>query len=215
VAVVDPLDLWSISPRLEGLGHEVVKIPQADLILAAHLDRTLLAEVERGASLVLLARSGDAVAHGLDLAIPIVVRSRRPGDEAPLAEQSWEGDWISVFAWALPGLVAGLPEGGLLGDAQADIFPDHVLDGLEPATGWEGVDAGMFSGWVRTPAALLVAFRQGEGHLIATTLRVAPEDGPVATDLLEALVQRASRAVDRRDGAAATAIALDARTRPR
>jgi hypothetical protein len=91
-----------------------------------------------------------------------------------------------VFAWSLPGIVPGLRTGGLLGVAHAEIFPDHVLEG-PPAR----AEAGLFSGWVHSPAALLTTFAQNEGRVAATTLRVAPEDGPVATALLESLIQRA------------------------
>jgi hypothetical protein len=55
----------------------------------------------------------------------------------------------------------------------------------------------MFVGWVHSPAALVWEFRQGRGTVTLTTLHVAPEEGPVATALLEGLLQRAA-AVDRR-----------------
>ena len=115
---------------------------------------------------------------------------RRPGDEADVDERPWDGDWCSVFAWALPGIVPGLPGGGLLGDAHGQVFPDHVLSGLDVAAPSDGVEVGLFVGWVSSPAALLATFDQGAGHLIATTLHLAPEDGPVATAIIESLVQR-------------------------
>lgn len=37
----------------------------------------------------------------------------------------------------------------------------------------------------------LARFAQGAGHIVVTTLRLAPEVGPVATAMLESLVQRA------------------------
>lgn len=55
----------------------------------------------------------------------------------------------------------------------------------------------MFVGWVHTPAALVWTFRQAGGAVTLTTFRVAPETGPVATALLERLVQHAAVA-DRR-----------------
>jgi hypothetical protein len=125
------------------------------------------------------------------VARPAAVRCRRPADDVPPEAAPWNGDWISVFAWALPGVIPGLPRGGLLGDPQGEIFADHVLAGLDPAAPKDGVEVGMFAGWVQQPAALLAAFAQGAGRITATTLRLAPENGPVATALLESLIQRA------------------------
>lgn len=181
IRVVDPLDLWSIASRLANLGHDV-HTPDPDLVVTSHLDAELVAEIDRGARLVLLARSPDAIPTALELARPISVRSR--GTLQP--DLPWDGDYSSVFAWSLPGIVPGLRTGGLLGVAHAEIFPDHVLEG-PPAR----AEAGLFSGWVHSPAALLTTFAQNEGRVAATTLRVAPEDGPVATALLESLIQRA------------------------
>ena len=62
--------------------------------------------------------------------------------------------------------------------------------------------AGMFVGWVHTPAAIVWQFRQGRGAATLTTFRVAPETGPVATLLLERLIQHAADA-DRRGAARA------------
>jgi hypothetical protein len=191
VRVVDPLGQWSIALRLAALGHDIVDAGPCDLIVVARLDDAVLDEVERGASLLLLARSDDAIAVQSRLAVPVSVRRRRPGQDATAEERAWEGDWISVFAWAAPGAVPGLPEGGLLGDPYAEIFPGHVLTGIDAADPAVRVDAGMFAGWLRHPAALLATFRQGAGRVVMTTLHACPEDGPVATSLLEQLVQRA------------------------
>ncbi len=191
VGVVDPEGLWSIGHRLERLGHEVVAVERADVVVAAQLDQALIAEVNRGASLLILARSSDAVPDNLGLQEQVVIRRRKPDACAPPVERSWDGDWISVFAWAVPGTLPGLEDGGLLGDAHAEIFPDLVLDWRDRAAGTDVVEVGMFSGWIRHPAALLMSFRQGAGHVIVTTLRVAPEEGPIATAVLESLVQRA------------------------
>ena len=65
----------------------------------------------------------------------------------------------------------------------------------------------MFVGWVHSPAALVWTFRQGRGTVTLTTLRVAPEDGPVATALLEGLLQRAAAVERRSDSRAAVAAA--------
>jgi hypothetical protein len=169
---------------------------QADLIVTALLDDEQLAAVNAGIPTLVLVRSVDAISSGLGLARPAVVRRRRPGDATLQYERPWDGDWSSVFAWATPGIVPGLPEGGLLGDAHAEIFPDLVLDGIDVAAPENGVDVGLFSGWVHSPAALLCSFRHGAGTLTLTTLRVAPEDGPVASAMLAELVDRACLTAD-------------------
>jgi hypothetical protein len=190
IAVSDPLDRWSIGPRLSALGHQVGP-DDADLIVSSHIDRRLLADVERGRALLLLARSGDAISADFGPARSMHVRPRRPTDRTQAADRPWDGDWTSVFAWALPGVVPGITEGGLLGDPHRQIFPDHVLDGLDVLAASDGVEAGLFAGWVHDPAALLAAFRHGDGRLVATTLRLSPEDGPIATTMLESLIQKA------------------------
>jgi hypothetical protein len=185
IRVVDPVDLWSIAARITELGHQLTTARDAELIVASHLDRGVLAEVDDGASLLLLARSADSIDSGVSLSRSFTVRSR--GSQADLP---WNGDYSSVFAWALPGIVPGLPDGGLLGDAEAEIYPDHVLDGGNPAAWVDIAGAGLFSGWVHSPAALLAEFAQTRGEVMLTTLRLSPEGGPVATALLEALIQR-------------------------
>lgn len=45
-------------------------------------------------------------------------------------------------------------------------------------------------GWVHSPAALIWTFRQGGGQMTLTTFHLAPDSGPVATHLLEQLMQQ-------------------------
>jgi hypothetical protein len=49
---------------------------------------------------------------------------------------------------------------------------------------------GCFVGWVHSPAALIWTFRQGGGQMTLTTFHLAPDSGPVATHLLEQLMQQ-------------------------
>jgi hypothetical protein len=190
VSVVDPLGLWPIERRLRSLGHDVVDVDRSELIVASRLESSLLAEVDRGHDLLLVARSTDAIPAGLGLARSIAIRRRRPGDGTSAYATPLDGDWIGVFAWALPDTIPGLPAGGLLGDAQREVYPDHVIDGLDPGVPQDEVAVGIFAGWLHSPAALLGAFGQGAGRIVVTTLHVAPEDGPVATALLETLIRR-------------------------
>ena len=192
--VIDPLDRWSIASRLAGLGHRVVaagteRWDGTDLLVTAQLDREALEIADHGGTVLVLARARDAIPAGLGLARPMAVQRRGPGDGTSTGERPWDGDWSSVFAWSLPGFIPGLPDGGLLGEVHVEIFPDHVLTGLDVASRQDGVRAGMFSGWVHSPAGLAAQFDQGAGQVVITTLRLAPEDGPVATAVLELLTQ--------------------------
>jgi hypothetical protein len=190
VAVRDPDAAWSIRSRLEQLGHRVVEgRGDAEMTVASCIELSSLKELDRGGSLLLLARSTDAMPGGFSLRRPVTIRSRRPSDGGD-GDQPWLGDWTSIFAWALPGLVPGLDVGGLLGDAHAEIFADHVMEGLDAGNPDDGVEVGLFAGWLHRPVALLASLAVGHGHLVATTLRLSPEAGPVATTMLESLVQR-------------------------
>jgi hypothetical protein len=192
VAVIDPQQAWGLEARMRQLGDELVPTDRAELIVAACIDRELLAAVEAGIPALVLARSADAVPRDVALARPVVVSPRRSDDVAVSDPGRWDGDWISIFAWALPGCIPGLSLGGLLGEAHAEVFPDHVLEGLDVAAPQDGVEVGMFVGWIHDPVALLASFAQGAGRLTVTTLRLSPENGPVATALVASLVRRAA-----------------------
>jgi hypothetical protein len=84
-----------------------------------------------------------------------------------------------------------------------------VLLGYDPVRHRQEVPSGMFVGWVHTPAANVWTFRQGRGAVTLTTFRVAPESGPVATALLERLIQHAAQA-ERRTAERSTSAAVPA-----
>jgi hypothetical protein len=84
-----------------------------------------------------------------------------------------------------------VPEINPLDFAFQEVIPDHVLRGYHPQRHADEVSAGMFVGWVHAPAALLWSFREGEGQMTITTFKLAPEQGPVATVLLDDLIQGA------------------------
>jgi hypothetical protein len=192
IAVVDPLGLWSLEARLRSLGHEIEPVAAADLIVTTEADPDLVEAANEGGSLLVIARSADAIPASVGLARPAAVEARRPGDDVGASDMPWDGDWSSVFAWALPGVAPGLPRGGLLHLAHAEVFPDNVITGLDVADPGAGVSIGIFSGWIHAPAALLATFEQGAGRVTITTLRLGPEAGPVATVLLESIVQTAA-----------------------
>ncbi|MBA2756939.1 MAG: hypothetical protein H0U37_05805 [Chloroflexi bacterium] len=200
IAVHDPLDIWGIAARLRDLGHDVVPIDCADLVVASELTEAIVARIDAGGRALILVRSRSAISEDHDLARRVGIHLRRlphggwPGQRSP-----WEGDWVTSWSWILPGEFGGLPERNPLDFAYEAVLPDHVLLGHDPERHRDEVSSGMFVGWVDAPAALIWSFLQGRGAVTMTTFRVAPENGPVATVLLEGLLQHAVVADRRRD----------------
>lgn len=192
IAVEDELDLWAIRQRLATLGHEVATSGEADLVVTTRLTADLLEEAEAGSSVVVLARSKDAIANGMTLARPLRIAARWPDPGRTDADFTWTGDWISAFSWITPELAPGLPWRAPLDFVYREVLPDHVLLGYDPEVHAAEVEAGMFVGWIHAPAALMWSFEQGRGHITVSTLHLAPEDGPVATGLLDAVIELAT-----------------------
>jgi hypothetical protein len=201
VAVHDPLGILGLQGRVEALGHRVTRPEEARLLVATELTGDLLRRVdEDGTRALVLVRSRAALRESQDLArrVSVVLRTY-PVAGAPGQRSPWEGDWVSGFSWLLPGVFDHAPERNPLDFAYREVLPDHVLTGYDPGPHRDEVPCGMFVGWVHSPAALVWTFRQGRGAITLTTLHVAPESGPVATVLLEGLLQHAASA-DRRAG---------------
>jgi hypothetical protein len=193
VTVHDPLDIWSLRERISSLGHRLVAADEADVVVAAQLNDDILRRAENGASVVVLVRTRDALPDSTDIGRRLSVHLRHlphggwPGQRSP-----WEGDWINSFSWLLPGALPGLPDRRLLDFSFEQVMPDHVLLNYDPQRHADEVSAGMFVGWIHAPAALLWSFPQGAGQLTITTFHLSPEAGPVATAMLEGLLQQAA-----------------------
>jgi hypothetical protein len=202
LAVYDPLGILGVETRIRTLGHRIVPIDDAQLLVASELTPALLRRVdEEGARMLVLVRTRNALAESEDLARRVAVVLRKyPVAGAPGQRSPWEGDWVSSFSWLLPGTFPDLPVRNPLDFAYQEVLPDHVLTGYDPTRHRDEVPAGMFVGWIHSPAALVWEFRQGRGTVTLTTLHVAPEDGPVATATLEGLLQRAASADRRTSG---------------
>ena len=181
-----------VAACLEADGHQVTSGAGADLIVATRLDADILDAVERGARLLLLAGSDDAVPADLRLDRPARIQARWPDPSTPGADLTWTGDWIGAFSWIRPDVAPNLPARAPLDFTFAEVLPDHVLTGYDPDRHAGEVWAGMFAGWVHAPVALVWSFPQGEGRVTLTTLQVAPQTGPVATVLRSALLELAS-----------------------
>jgi hypothetical protein len=190
--------------RVRSLGHVVD--PGSGTLITDRLDDAAVAFAERGGSVLALleptpdigfpwvtgpAEPSSQVTSGA-LARPVSVQSRYGArDPQTGAALNLSGDWISAFSWIDPEVFPALPPRPLLDFAYRDVLPDQVLLGADEAAFAAEVAAGSFVGWIAEPAAYIWSFEQGRGRIIVTTL-VLDSDGPVASILLETLVQKAS-----------------------
>ena len=199
IAVEDPLGICGLKHRLRKLGHEFASLDDADLLVTTELTIAGRNHADSGGRVLVLVRSRSAIAAEVELERPIVIHPRRLADRATGAlnpsggdtdaPSPWGGDWVSAYSWLDISRHPDLPAINPLDWAYQEVIPDHVLGGYEPRPHAAEVSAGMFVGWVHAPAALLWTFRQGRGSITVTTFKLAPEDGPVATVLLEDLIQ--------------------------
>ena len=190
IAVEDPLGIWGLEQRVRKLGHEIAPLDDAELLVTTELTMAGRNYAGGGGRVLVLARSRSAIAAGIDLERPVTIYPRWLADDpATDTRNPWRGDWISAYSWIDPADHPELPAINPLDWAYQEVLPDHVLRGYEPQQHAAEVSAGMFVGWVHAPAALLWTFAQGRGRMTLTTFRLAPEDGPVATVLLEDLIQ--------------------------
>jgi hypothetical protein len=193
VSVDDRVEGAGIADRVASLGHRLVDRGEAGLVVASQLDDDLARYVEAGGKALVLVRSRSAIPAEMRLARPVAIRARALPDPSAADRRSpWDGDWVTAWSWILPEVIPDLPVRNPLDFAYREVLPDHVLDGYDPSRDRDEVIAGMFSGWVHAPAALIWRFPQGHGQITLTTFQVAPEGGPVATVLLEGLIQLAS-----------------------
>jgi hypothetical protein len=164
-------------------------------VIATELTDELMDRLDAGGRALVLVRTRASIPESHDLARRVSVHLRRlPHSGWPGQRSPWEGDWVTSWSWLLPDAWPDLPRRNPLDFAYEEVLPDHVLVGYDPARHRDEVSSGMFVGWVHAPAANDWTFPQGRGAITLTTFRVAPESGPVATLLLERLIQRAAAA---------------------
>jgi hypothetical protein len=168
-----------LESRLNSLGHEVVGVRQhPDVEVASAL---AVETSKRHCPMLLLAR--DPAAASADCGLRVVPRKT---DDPDVADRS--GNWISAFAWIDTACFEGVPRARLLGFPFSQVYPDHVIETSDEEI--VGL-AGLFVGWLNAPALLIAESKRR--RLLATTFRLAPENGPLADLLLDELLQRAAR----------------------
>ncbi|MDO9418467.1 glycoside hydrolase family 2 protein [Pararhizobium sp.] len=205
--------LHTIDPNLAvylgRLGYPIKHAGEADVHVVKSLSRDDMDSLHRGARYVVLA-AGDLPFTSLrhDLAGPPHLLSADP-DVFPRCRPApssiepgigvverkgtvWHGDWITGFSWIKrSGAFARLPGEPMLDLSFSRVSPQRVLTGFRS---WEFgglVQAGLVSGWVHKPAALIAERTIGRGRVVATTFRLlrdAPGTDPVAATLLDALI---------------------------
>ena len=205
VAVYDPDGIWGVADRLRGIGHRVTGRENAALLVTTELTEEAVRYADGGGRVVVLIRARNALDPGTDpwragdqphlpvgrrVGRRVIVYPRFPAhDEGHAQRIPWEGGWVSTFSWIVPGAIPGLPRRQLLDFTFQEVTPEHVMLGYDPRLHRDEVPAGMFVGWLHEPAATIWTFRQGAGLVTLTTFRLSPEDGPVATVMLEHLLQ--------------------------
>ena len=184
---------FAIIPRRLADVDRVADAERAGVTITGHLDRAGLDRVRAGARLVVLATDPAAIDTDVDLPVPLRIHRRSaPHPSRPTAGAVWQGDWITTFAWADTDALRGLTAGRCLDMPFERILPDLVITGdgveLQPRL----VTAGLFAGWVHAPAAFTVSMDIGAGRLVVTTLRLDPDNGPLAGAMLADLVRSAT-----------------------
>jgi hypothetical protein len=207
VAIEDPLDIWGLEDRIRELGHQPVPLDEAELLITSELTMAGRRHAEEGGRVLVLVRSRTALPPEVELQREIIIHPRWLTDHTATDPRNpWRGDWISAFSWIDPALHPDLPRTNPLDFAFQEVIPDHVLRGYHPQRHASEVSAGMFVGWVHAPAALLWSFAQGRGQMTVTTFKLAPEHGPIATILLEELIQGGQLSAERQERSTAALV---------
>ncbi len=162
----------------------LAKYPLADQLnknvscaITSHWDKEIEEFCRQGGRVLFLADHSIAEDEG----ISISVESRQ--------NSLWSGDWASNFNWLHQDkILQHLPVTNPLDFLFSEITPNYVITGYEERT--EDVLAGLFIGWILSPAALLAQFRCGKGKGLITTFRLANKFGndPAATFILNDLI---------------------------
>jgi hypothetical protein len=107
--------------------------------------------------------------------------------------RSWQGDWASSMSWIRQDKIfGGIPTGGTVDFAFADLTPETVIVGLSPRDFAANVHSGLFVGWVHHIVALVAERPIDRGRLMICTYRLRDHLGthPVATIMMRDMIAR-------------------------
>jgi hypothetical protein len=177
-----------LAARLAAMGYEIVtESAEADLVVVETMSDERRWHAQNGGRVLWLAESSDSQqAHLGSLGI-----AQRQG-------RSWQGDWASSMSWLRRDkMFKGIPTGGVVDFAFADLTPDTVIVGLAPRDFAGSVHAGLFVGWVHHVVALVAERPVDRGRILVCTFRLRDHLGthPVATLMMRDLIERATRKV--------------------
>jgi hypothetical protein len=175
-----------LAARLGDLGYEITDDDQvADLVVVETMTDAWRSYAQNGGHVLWLAESPDSYQTHLGT-WGVAARQGR----------SWQGDWASSMSWLRQHrLFKGIPTGGTVDFAFADLTPDAVLVGLSPRDFASRVHAGLFVGWVHHVVALVAERPVDQGQLMACTFRLREHLGqhPVATIVMDDMIHHMAR----------------------
>ena len=171
-----------LSARLAGMGYELTAGLSADLVVVETMTDELRGYAQNGGRVLWLAESPDSQQAHLG-AISIAQRQGR----------SWQGDWASSMSWIRQDKVfGGIPTGGTVDFAFADLTPETVIVGLSPRDFAANVHSGLLVGWAHHIVALVAERPIDRGRLMICTYRLRDHLGihPVATIMMRDMIEQ-------------------------
>jgi hypothetical protein len=174
-----------LAARLAGLGYELTDQDSADLVVVEQMTDELRWYVQNGGRVLWLAEEPESQQAHLG-SISIAQRHGR----------SWQGDWASSMNWIRQDKIfGGIPSGGTVDFAFADLTPETVIVGLTPRDFAASVHSGLFVGWVHHIVALVAERPIDRGRLMISTYRLRQHLGthPVATIMMRDMIARIAK----------------------
>jgi hypothetical protein len=171
-----------LAARLTAMGYELSDDLSADLVVVETMTDELRWYAQNGGKVLWLAESPESQQAHLG-AISIAQRHGR----------SWQGDWASSMSWIRQDKIfGGIPTGGTVDFAFADLTPETVIVGLSPRDFAANVHSGLFVGWVHHIVALVAERPVDRGRLMICTYRLREHLGthPVATIMMRDMIAR-------------------------
>jgi Glycosyl hydrolases family 2, TIM barrel domain/Glycosyl hydrolases family 2, sugar binding domain/Glycosyl hydrolases family 2 len=171
-----------LAARLAAMGYELTDQESADLVVVERMTDELRWYVQNGGKVLWLAEEPDSEQTHLGT-ISIAQRQGR----------SWQGDWASSMSWIRQDKIfGGIPTGGTVDFAFADLTPETVIVGLTPRDFAANVHSGLFVGWVHHLVALVAERPIDRGRVMICTYRLRDHLGghPVATLMMRDMITR-------------------------
>ena len=175
-----------LAARLAGMGYEITDQESADLVVVERMTDEVRWYVQNGGRVLWLAEEPESQQAHLG-SISIAQRQGR----------SWQGDWASSMSWIRQDKIfGGIPSGGTVDFAFADLTPETVIVGLTPRDFAANVHSGLFVGWVHHIVALVAERPIDRGRVMICTYRLRDHLGshPVATLMIHDMISRLAMA---------------------